>query len=140
MAAARERRWEAAWQALQEAQEHDARLRPVPEDAMALTLPPALREAFSTLGHALPTLWHQDTVSRTQRQALLRCLLEQVVLDRRAPETITTRMVWRGGAVSALEVPCTVGTLRDVTGCAQMEAEVLRLETQGHSDADMAQR
>jgi len=140
VAAELERRWEAALQALQEAQEHYARLRPVPEDAMAMTIPPALREAFSTLGHSLPTLWHQDTVSRAQRKALLRCLIDKVVLHRVTPDTITTRIVWRGGAVSELEVPCTVGTLRDVTGFAQMEAEVLRLETQGHSDEDIAQR
>ncbi len=140
VAAELERRWEAALQALQEAQEHYARLRPVPEDAMARTIPPALREAFSTLGHSLPTLWHQETLSRTQRKALLRCLLEKVVLDRRVPDTITTRIVWRGGAISELEVPCTVGTLRDVTGFAQFEAEVLRLETQGQSDEEIAQR
>jgi len=140
VAAELERRWEAALQALQEAQEHYARLRPVPEDAMAMTIPPALREAFSTLGHSLPTLWHQDTLSRAQRKALLRCLIDKVVLHRVTPDTITTRIVWRGGAVSELEVPCTVGTLRDVTGFAQMEAEVLRLETQGHSDEDIAQR
>jgi hypothetical protein len=140
VAAELERRWAAALQALQEVQEHYARLHPGPEDAMAMTIPPALREAFSTLGHSLPTLWHQDTVSRTQRKALLRCLLEKVVLDRRAPETITPRMVWRGGAVSELEGPCTVGALRDVTGFAQMDAEVLRLETQGQSAAESAQR
>ena len=140
VAAELERRWEAALQALQEAQEHYARLRPVPEDAMAMTIPPALREAFSTLGHSLPTLWHQDIVSRAQRKALLRCLIDKVVLHRVTPDTITTRIVWRGGAVSELEVPCTVGTLRDVTGFAQMEAEVLRLETQGQSDEDIAQR
>jgi DNA invertase Pin-like site-specific DNA recombinase len=139
VAAELERRWEAALQALQEAQEHYERLlRQAPEEAMAI--PPTLREAFSTLGASLPTLWHQDTLSRAQRKALLRCLLEKVVLDRRTPDTITTRIVWRGGAVSELEVPCTVGTLRDLTGFAQMEAEVLRLETQGHSDAEIAQR
>ena len=140
VAAELERRWEGALQALQEAQEHYARRRPVPEDAIAMTIPPALREAFSTLGHSLPTLWHQETLSRTQRKALLRCLLEKVVLDRRVPDTITTRIVWRGGAVSELEVPCTVGTLHDVTGFAQLEAEVLRLETQGQSDEEIAQR
>jgi DNA invertase Pin-like site-specific DNA recombinase len=139
VAAELERRWEAALQALQEAQEHYARLlRQAPEEAMAI--PPTLREAFSTLGASLPTLWHQDTLSRAQRKALLRCLLEKVVLDRRTPDTITTRIVWRGGAVSELEVPCTVGTLRDLTGFAQMEAQVLRLEAQGHADEDIAQR
>jgi hypothetical protein len=139
VAAELERRWEAALQALQEAQEHYARLlRQAPEEAMAI--PPTLREAFSTLGASLPTLWHQDTLSRAQCKALLRCLLEKVVLDRRTPDTITTRIVWRGGAVSELEVPCTVGTLRDLTGFAQMEAQVLRLEAQGHADEDIAQR
>jgi hypothetical protein len=140
VAAELERRWEAALQALQEAQEHYARLRPTPEEAMAMTIPPALREALRTLGHSLPMLWHQDTVSRAPRKALLRCLLEKVVLERRTPDTITTRIVWRGGAVSELEVPCTVGTLRDFTGFAQMEAQGLRLEAPGHADADMAQR
>src|SRR5262252_9502079 len=140
VAAELERRWEAALQALQEAQEHYARLRPTLEEAMAMTIPPALREALSTLGHALPTLWHQDTLSRAQRKALLRCLLDKVVPERRTPDTITTRIVWRGGAVSELEVPCTVGTLRDLTGFAQMEAQVLRLETQGQSDEEIAQR
>src|SRR5262249_32745651 len=138
VAAELERRWEAALQALQEAQAHYARLRQAPAEAMAI--PPTLRAAFSTLGASLPTLWHQDTLSRAQRKALLRCLLEKVVLDRRTPDTITTRIVWRGGAVSELEVPCTVGTLRDLTGFAQMEAQVLRLEAQGHADEDIAQR
>ena len=140
VAAELEQRWEAALQALQAAQEHYARLRQAPDADRARPIPPALREAFSTLGHSLPTLWHQDTVSRAQRKALLRCLLEKVVLDRRVPDTITTRIVWRGGAVSVLEVPCTVGTLRDLTDFARMEAQVLRLETQGQSDAEIAQR
>ena len=140
VAAELERRWEAALQALQEAQEHYARLHQGPAADRARPMPPALREAFSTLGQSLPTLWHQDTVSRAQRQALLRCLREQVGLDRRAPDTITTRIVWRGGAVSELEVPCTVGTLRALTGFAQMETQVLRLEAQGYADEDIAQR
>lgn len=100
-------------QALQEAQEHYTRVRQAPEAEVARAIPPALRQAFSTLGQALPMLWHQDTLSRAQRQALLRCLMEKVVLDRQAPETIATRIVWRGGAVSALAVPCSVGTLAD---------------------------
>ena len=91
------------------------------------------------LGHSLPTLWHQETVSRAQRKALLRCLIETVVLDRRAPDTITTRIVWRGGAVSELAVPCPVGTLSALTGFAQMDTQVLRLEAQGHADEDIAQ-
>jgi hypothetical protein len=119
VAAELERRWEAALQALQEAQAQYTRARQAPEDARSRTLSPALRETFSTVGQALPTLWHQDALSRAQRKALLRCLIEKVVVDRQVPDTIATRMVWRGGAVSELAVPCTVGTLRDITGFAQ---------------------
>jgi DNA invertase Pin-like site-specific DNA recombinase len=140
VAAELERRWEAALQALQEAQAQYTRGRQAPEDVLRRTLSPALRETFSTVGQALPTLWHQDTLSRAQRKALLRCLIEKVVVDRQVPDTIATRIVWRGGAVSELAVPCTVGTLRDVTGFAQIEAQILRLEAQGHSDEAIAER
>jgi len=139
VAAELERRWEAALQALQEAQAQYTRVRQVPEEDVALAMPPALREALSTLGQSLPTLWHQDTLSRTQRKALLRCLIEKVVLDRQAPDTIATRMVWRGGAVSELAVPCAVGTLADLSDFAQLEAHILRLEAQGYSDEAIAE-
>jgi hypothetical protein len=62
-----------------------------------------------------------------------------VVLHRVTRDTIRTRIVWRGGAVSELEVPSTVGTLRDLNGFAEMEAQILALETQGKSDEEIAQ-
>jgi len=139
VAAELECRWEAALQALQEAQAHYARLQQPPAAEARQAIPPELREAFRTLGQSLPTLWHQETLSRAQRKALLRGLIDKVVLDRRVPDTITTRIVWRGGAVSELEVPCSVGRLADVSDFAQLEAQILRLEAQGKSDEDIAQ-
>jgi hypothetical protein len=139
VATALEQRWEAALQALQEAQEQYTRVCPAPEEDGALAMPPALREAFRTLGQSLPTLWPQDTLSRAQRKVLLRCRMEKVVLERQAPDTIATRMVWRGGAVSELAVPCAVGTLADLSDFAQLEAHILRLEAQGHSDEAIAE-
>src|SRR2546427_96858 len=68
VAAELERRWEAALQALQEAQAQYTRARQAPEDDRSRALSPALRETFSTLGQVLPTLWHQDTLSRAQRK------------------------------------------------------------------------
>ena len=88
---------------------------------------------------ALYKLWHYQTLSRAQRKALRRCLIDKVVLERRVPDTITTRMVWRGGAVSALEVPCSVGRLADVSDFAPVEAQIVRLDAQGKSDEDIAQ-
>jgi len=139
VAAELERRWEAALQALQEAQEQYARLQQKPEVDASLAIPPELREAFCSLGQSLPTLWRQETLSRAQRKALLRCLIDKVVLDRRTPDTIATRIVWRGGALSELEVPCSIGRLADLSNFSQLETQILRLESQGKSDEDIAQ-
>ena len=49
-----------------------------------MAVPPELRAALRSLGQALPTLWRQNTLSRAQRKALLRCLIDKVVLDRQA--------------------------------------------------------
>jgi len=102
-------------------------------------IPPDLREAFRSLGQSLPTLWPQDTFSRAQRKALRRCLIDKVVLDRRAPDTMAARIVWRGGAVSALAVPCTVGRLADLSDFRHLEAQILRLARQGKADEEIAQ-
>ena len=140
VAAELEQRWEAALQALQEAREQYARLPRRPEnDQESVDIPPDLRAAFRSLGQSLPTLWPQDTFSRAQRKALLRCLIDKVVLDRRAPDTIATRIVWRGGAVSELAVPCTVGRLVDLSDFRQLESQILRLESQGKADEEIAQ-
>ena len=105
-----------------------------------MDIPPDLRDACRALGQSRPTLWPQDPCSRAQRQALRRCLIDQVVLDRRAPETMATRMVWRGGAVSALGGPCPVGRLVDWRDVRQLEAQMLRRESQGKADEESAQR
>jgi DNA invertase Pin-like site-specific DNA recombinase len=133
-----EHRWETALQALQEAEEHIAHLQQY-EPVRPVAVPQPLRTAFTSLGEALPTLWQQDTLSRAQRKALLRCLIDKVVLHRVTPDTIQTRIVWRGEAVSELAVPSTVGSLHDLTGFAEMEAQVLALEAQGKSDVEIAQ-
>ena len=114
VAAEREQRWEAALQALQEARAQYARLqRRAEPDQDSMAIPPALRDACRSRGPSRPTRWHQDTFSRAPRKALLRCLIDKVVRERRAPDTIAARIVWRGGAISELAVPCTVGRLVD---------------------------
>jgi recombinase/recombinase-like zinc beta ribbon protein len=134
-----ERRWETALQALQEAEVQYDRLQQQHENIMSWPIPQPLRTAFTSLGVALPPIWQQDTLSRAQRKALLRCLIDKVVLHRLTPETIQTRIVWRGGVVSELVVSTTVGSLHALTGFAAMEAQVLALEAQGKSDVEIAQ-
>ena len=66
-------------------------------------------------------------------------MIDKVVLDRRAPDTIAARIIWAWGAVSELAVPCTVGRLVDLSDFRQLEAQILRLESQGKADEEIAQ-
>jgi hypothetical protein len=139
VADALDRRGETAWQALQEAEAPFDRRPPLPENIIPFAIPQPLRTAFTSLGAALPPRWPQETLRRAQRKARWRWLLDNVVWQRMTRETLQTRMVWRGGAVSELAVPSPVGTLRDGHGCAEMEAQLLALAPQGKSAEERAQ-
>jgi hypothetical protein len=134
-----ERRWEAALQALHEAEAHYPRLQQA-HPVVPLSIPRRLRPAFIARGTSLPTVGPQDTLSRAQRKAPWRCLLDQVVRQRVPRETIRTRLVWRGGAGRELEGPSPMGRRPDMRGFAEMAAPILALEPQGTSDEAMAQR
>ncbi|MDB5773009.1 MAG: site-specific recombinase, invertase Pin [Burkholderia sp.] len=41
---------------------------------------PELREAFTALGQRLPAIWDQGLLTREQQKALLRCLIDKVVV------------------------------------------------------------
>src|SRR5262245_16630341 len=91
-----ERCWEAALPALHEAEAQYERRRQQCDMIVPLAIPRTLHAAFTSLGTALPAVWQQDTLSRAQRKALLRCLIDNVVLHRAMRDTIRTRIVWRG--------------------------------------------
>jgi hypothetical protein len=137
VAAELERRWEAALRALRQAEETFARrtaARPRP-----VTVDPALLTAFTTLGRRLPELWWQPAMTRGRKKALLRCLIDKVVLHRRAPDRIAVRMVWRGGETTPLEVSTTVGAFVDLSRGAEMETRILALARAGVADATIAE-
>jgi DNA invertase Pin-like site-specific DNA recombinase len=137
VAAELERRWETALRELQQAEEiyaQEKQKRPEP-----LALPPELREAFSAIGQKLPQLWAQDVLTREQRKALLRCLIDKVVIDRVAPERVQTRIVWRGGDTTSFAVPVTVGSFADLSNAAEMEAIILEQSENGQTDEDIAE-
>jgi DNA invertase Pin-like site-specific DNA recombinase len=100
VAAELERRWESALRDVQHAEaaaQHRAQTRPT-----AAALPADLREAFAALGQKLPALWPTPILSRVQKKALLRCLLEKVVIHRVGRDGVHLRIVWRGGEVTIL--------------------------------------
>jgi DNA invertase Pin-like site-specific DNA recombinase len=139
IAAELERRWEAA---LRELREAETRLAYDEQNAPVWAIPADLRESLHDIGPRLPELWKQQRLfSSAQKKSLLRSLIDKVVIHRlggRRGDRIHVRIVWRGGATTAVDLTVSVGRFADRTGAAEMEATILRLAREGQSDAEIA--
>ena len=136
VAAELERRWEVALRALKQAEEAYARQQQERESVP--TLPVELQKAFAAVGQRLPDLWESDVISREKKKALLRCLIDKVVIHRQVPETVHTRIVWRGGDVTIMDIPVPVGSFADLSTAEEMETIILELSQQGETDEAIA--
>jgi DNA invertase Pin-like site-specific DNA recombinase len=134
VAAELEERWETALRALKAAEQEAAQL----PDTALVALPDELREAFTDVGRHLPHLWTQGILTQPQKKALLRCLIDKVVLHRVARDRVQARIVWYGGATTTREIPVPVGTLADLTGAAELERLILKLAARGLADEAIA--
>jgi hypothetical protein len=96
-----ERDWERSLQALVEAEAELARR----ERARPRTLSDTERGQLLSLGADLGRVWSAPTTSDRDRKQLLRCLIEEVIVDVTPEERQATLIVrWRGGATSELAV------------------------------------
>lgn len=134
-----ERRWESALRALQQAeQRYEQDQREMQTEAQR-RIPLALRTQFSALGKALPGLW--STLPIATRKAMLRCLIDKVVLQRlSARDRIQVRIVWRGGAYTDKELEISVPTLRMMSSSDAFKKRVGELFAQGQSDEEITQQ
>jgi hypothetical protein len=137
VAAELEQRWELALRELRQAE--DALARRQAARAAPETLSPQEREDFLALGPRLPRFWQEPGVTRAHKKALLRSLIDKVVLRRVAADHIEVRIVWRGGEVSELAVESAVHALHALPRGAEMEARLLELARQGMDDAAIAE-
>lgn len=132
-----EKRWEAALRDLKQAEgafmQRQQELGSLPE------IPQELKESFRNIGQNLPAIWQQDVLTPENKKALLRCLIDKVVLDRDQPDRVLVRIVWRGGDDTTLVVPAPVGTMTDLSTAAEMEAIVVELSRKGEEDEAIAQ-
>ena len=74
-----ERRWEAALKELRAAEEALAK-QAAPEAITRIAMGKALNNKVIALAGRLPQIWQSENTTDTQRKALLRCLVEKVVL------------------------------------------------------------
>jgi len=139
VAAALEHAWEVALEALKRAEAAEAQ-RVQASTPPAPALSPALQAAFRAIGQQLPALWATDVLSQTQRKALLRCLIDKVVIQRARRDQVHTRIVWRGGETTTFEVPVAVGALTDLPTASEMAQQIRVLFAAGMSDVEIAQQ
>lgn len=93
-----------------------------------------LKEAFCQLGAKLPNIWDTGVLSRENKKALLRCLIDKVIIHRARRDLVQTRIVWRGGATSSFDVPIAAGSLTELSFSDQMEKQIVQLSQAGKRD------
>ena len=136
-----ERRWEVALQALNDAQRRFADARADRDRVVPFAVPKELREAFSALGESVPRAWQGGLLDNSQRKALLRCLVDKVVVtrERERPDQLATRVVWRGGAVTEMAITVRVTRMHEIGNFAALEAQALALAAERKTDGEIAQ-
>ena len=137
VAAELERRWEAALVELRAAEEALAAQQAAPSAAPA-GIGRELRGKVVALAGRLPALWADPATGDAKRKALLRCLIEKVVLERGAHDVARVRVVWRGGAVSELSVLRPVTGVASLTRGAEMRERILELARAEMPDDEIA--
>ena len=136
VAAELERRWETALRELKQAEE--AWEREQQTQATWTQLDAETRQALVEAGQRLPEWWRTDRFSREQKKALLRCLIDKVVVHRTAPDSVHCRVVWKGGETTDADLAVTVGAWSRLSGSQEMEETILKLARQGKTDEEIA--
>lgn len=137
VAAELERRWEAALIEVKAAEDALAR-QAAPEPVTHLGIGKALEGKVVSLAGRLPQIWADPTTSDARRKALLRCLIDKVVLDRGEHDVTSVRIVWRGEAVTSLEVKMRVNNIAKLTRGAEMRDRAIALANDGMHDDEIA--
>jgi DNA invertase Pin-like site-specific DNA recombinase len=132
-----EKRWEAALADLKHAEEAEATRTISPPSLLALSS--ELQTAFRAIGHHLPTVWQQGLICQRHKKALLRTLIDKVVVHRLARDQMQARIVWKGGETTTFVIPVPIGTFKDLAGAETMQELILERSAAGILDEVIAQ-
>jgi hypothetical protein len=137
VAAELERRWEAALTELRQAEAASQR-RAAPAPCEHVGVDPHLRAKVIALGARLPAIWIDPATPREHRKALLRCLIDKVVMLRSARDKAQVRIVWRGGATTEFAVMMPVNSLTAQSRQAEMKRRICELASASIYDDEIA--
>jgi len=136
VAAELEDRWESALRELKQAEDAAAQASQVVVVPFALTA--EMKAAFTAIGQKLPQIWDQNLLSREQKKALLRCLIDKIALHRIARDQAQARIIWIGGETTTLVIPVQVGSFAFLSNAAEMESLIVKLASDGLPDEEIA--
>jgi DNA invertase Pin-like site-specific DNA recombinase len=131
-----EKRWELALREVKQAEEDWQQFQS--QQRPPVPIGPELRAAFTDVARGVPELWRQDAVSQSQKKALLRCLIDKVIIHRSTADTIRVRIVWRGTDTTSFDVPVVVASITRLSCAQEMERTAVELFGQGRSDEEIA--
>ena len=131
-----ERRWETALRELKQAE--DDLETGNHEQYQVYQLDPETRRALAEAGRRIPGWWRADRFSQEQKKALLRCLIDKVVIHRIAPDAVRCRVVWKGGETTTADVAIAVGSWSLLSGGRELEETILEMARQGRTDEEIA--
>jgi hypothetical protein len=103
-----------------------------------LAIPADLLEHLKDVGVCLPELWQQKFMKTSQKKALLRTLIDKVVLHRIATDQVRVRVVWRGGQTTTVEMRVPVSSFARLSDWKQIRDTVAHLVREGQTDEQIA--
>jgi DNA invertase Pin-like site-specific DNA recombinase len=129
-----ERRWELALRELHAAEEEQRCQAALDSESLSTETQRLLGEAVQKI----TSLWKANELSLSQQKALVRCLVEKVVVQRLPGAIVQVRIVWKGGDTSTAAIPMRSAAWSELPYAAEVEAIVARLTREGKSDQEIA--
>lgn len=137
VAAELERRWEFSLCELKKAEgelERESKTQTTP-----LLIVQKIKNAFQDVGEKMPEIWQQNILSQEQKKSLLRCIIDKIVIHRTSRDTINTRIVWKGGDTTTMQIPIKVGSFTELSFSSEMENIIIELSKANKKDEEIAE-
>lgn len=131
-----ERRWESALNELKQAENEFKRENN--EEKPALLIAQKIKNAFQNVGQKMPEVWQQNILSQEQKKALLRSLIDKIVIHRTTKDIVNTRIVWKGGDTTTIQIPITVASFANLSFSAEAEKLIIALAKENKKDSEIA--
>ncbi len=137
VAAELERRWEASLQTQRKAEEVFNRF--CQEKPSRLTV--EQRELILALAHDIPTLWHGSSTHNTDRQTIVRSIIDRIVVEvLGGTERASVAIHWAGGFESHHEIRRAVNRFENLEAADAITKRIRELLDEGYTLPDIAKQ